>query len=147
MKKRVLILCTGNSCRSQMAEALWRGMAGEQWESFSAGSDPTGVVHPLAIRALEEAGLDIAHARSKGVDDFVDMQIDLLITVCDSARESCPVLPGVKESQHWPLFDPAQFTGDADAKLACFRRVRDELRKKIESYLAEGRRRRGGKES
>jgi len=135
MKKRVLILCTGNSCRSQMAEGWWRSLAGDEWEVFSAGSRPSGTVHPLAIEAMAEAGVDIAAHRSKHVDELATRDFDLVITVCDSARESCPVLPGAKARAHWPFFDPAEATGTQEAKLAVFRRVRDEIAARIRDFL------------
>ena len=135
MKKRVLILCTGNSCRSQMAEFLWNKLAGDQWVAESAGSKPAGYVHPLAIAAMKELGEDLSTAQSKHVDQFVDQPIDLAITVCDSAKESCPVLAGVKETLHWPFFDPAEAEGSEEEKLAVFREVRDQIKSKIEAYL------------
>jgi arsenate reductase len=96
--KRVLILCTGNSCRSQIAEGLWRALAGDRWEVASAGARPAGTVHPLAVEAMQEIGIDISSHRSKHVDEFAGQNFDLLVTVCDSARESCPTLPRVKRA-------------------------------------------------
>ena len=133
--KRVLILCTGNSCRSQMAEALWRQIAKGSWESFSAGSRPSGYVHPKAIEAMRESGVDISAYRSKSVSEFDGQPFDLVVTVCDSAREACPFFPGAKETLHWPFFDPAEATGSQDEQMAVFRRVRDEISATISSYL------------
>ena len=91
--KRVLILCTGNSCRSQMAEALWNRLGERQWQANSAGSNPAGYVHPLAVQAMAEIGVDLSQNRSKHVDEFQDHSLDLVVTVCDNAKESCPVFP------------------------------------------------------
>ncbi|MFK8115223.1 MAG: arsenate reductase ArsC [Rubripirellula sp.] len=136
MAKRVLILCTGNSCRSQMAQYLWSELGAGEWVADSAGSKPAGYVHPLSIVAMKELGQDMSAAESKHVDQFVDQEIDLAITVCDSAKEKCPVLPGVKETLHWPFDDPADATGSEEEQLAVFRRVRDEIRTKIKAYVA-----------
>ncbi len=135
MKKRVLILCTGNSCRSQMAEALWEKLAQGEWESESAGSKPSGYVHPLAIRAMNELGIDISAAESKSLDRFQDRPFDLVVTVCDNARESCPVFSGAKETLHWPFDDPADATGTDDEKMSVFRRVRDQIQDRIQAFL------------
>ena len=137
MKKRVLILCTGNSCRSQMAEALWRAHGRSKWDAFSAGSNPAGYVHPLAINVMKEIGYDLSSNRSKHVSEFVDQPFDLVLTVCDSARETCPILPGAVKTLHWPFEDPAQTDGSHEEKLAVFRRVRDEIKEKIAEYLAK----------
>ncbi len=135
MTKRVLILCTGNSCRSQMAEALWEDLAKGAWESESAGSKPSGYVHPLAIRAMSELGVDISAGESKSLDWFRDQPFDLVVTVCDNAKESCPVFSGAKETLHWPFEDPADAVGTDDEKMTVFRRVRDEIRHKIQTFL------------
>lgn len=135
MSKRVLILCTGNSCRSQMAEYLWNQISPDSWQAESAGSNPAGYVHPLAIQVMKELGLDLADATSKHVDQFVDQPIDLVVTVCDSAKESCPVLPHVKQTLHWPFEDPADATGSEAEQLECFRKIRDQIRERIEGYL------------
>ena len=136
--KRVLILCTGNSCRSQMAEALWDSLGEGQWESESAGSHPSGYVHPLAITAMNELDIDIAGYESKSLDQFRDQQFDLVVTVCDNAKSSCPVFVGAKTTLHWPFDDPADATGTDDEKLQVFRRVRDEIKQRIQQYLSEG---------
>lgn len=133
--RRVLILCTGNSCRSQMAEGLWRQLGASHWESFSAGSNPAGYVHPLAIEAMRENGIDLSAARSKHVDEFADQAFDLVVTVCDNARESCPNFPGAKQTLHWPFDDPAHVEGSAEKKRAAFRDVRDKIGRRIASFL------------
>jgi arsenate reductase len=131
-KKRVLILCTGNSARSQMAEGLLRHDAGQRFEVESAGTKP-GAVRPEAITAMRELGIDIAGHRSKSVEEFDGQHFDYVITVCDSARETCPVFFGPAEKLHHSFEDPAALNGSEEERLALFRRVRDELR----SYLAE----------
>ena len=136
MGGRVLILCTGNSCRSQMAEGLWRQLGGKAWEVYSAGSNPAGYVHPRAIEVMREIGLDISRQESKSLDRFRDEPFDLVITVCDRARESCPVFPGARETLHWPFPDPAHATGSEAEVLAAFRTVRDQIAKTIRDYLA-----------
>lgn len=133
-KQRVLILCTGNSCRSQLAEALWRHEAGDRYEVASAGTAPKGV-HPLTLRVLEEAGISTAGLRSKHVRDVDSRDFDLVITVCDSARESCPVLSGSFEREHWPFEDPAAATGSEVEVLPLFRRVRDAIRGRIRDFV------------
>ncbi len=135
MGKRVLILCTGNSCRSQMAEALWRDLGRGAWEAASAGSHPAGFVHPLAVRAMREVGADLSRARSKSVEEFADERFDVVVTVCDAAKESCPVLPGSGCTLHWPFEDPAGAVGSDTERLDVFRRVRDEIAEKIRSFL------------
>ncbi|PQO44035.1 arsenate reductase ArsC [Blastopirellula marina] len=133
--KRVLVLCTGNSCRSQMAEALFETLSQGEWQAESAGSKPSGYVHPLAIRAMSELGVDIGANQSKHVDLFADQPFDLVVTVCDNAKEACPVFPGAKLTLHWPFDDPADATGDEEEKMVMFRRVRDEIKTKIAEYL------------
>ncbi len=128
MKQRVLVLCTGNSCRSQMAEGWLRARFGDRIEAFSAGSQPSGYVHPLAIRVMAEAGIDISGGRSKHVGEFLGQPFDTVITVCDPAKEACPVFPGRAERLHRTFDDPAAATGSEAERLAVFRRVRDEIR-------------------
>ncbi len=135
--QRVLILCTGNSCRSQMAEALWESLGKGEWEAESAGSKPSGYVHPLAIKAMHELDIDISTNTSKSLDQFQNEPFDLVVTVCDNAQESCPVFPGAKQTLHWPFDDPADATGTEDEQMVVFRRVRDEIRHRIESYLQD----------
>ncbi|MHC2069618.1 arsenate reductase ArsC [Bremerella sp. T1] len=133
--KRVLILCTGNSCRSQMAEGLWNELGKGEWDAYSAGSRPSGYVHPLAIRAMKEIGLDIAGYESKQAADFQHQPFDLVITVCDNAKEDCPIYPEAKETLHWPFEDPADATGSDDEKMVTFRRIRDEIKDRIAEHL------------
>jgi len=136
MKKRVLILCTGNSCRSQMAEGLWNALGDGKWLAFSAGSSPSGFVHPLAIKVMREIGIDISANRSKHIDEFANESFDLVVTVCDNAKEACPAFPGAKRTEHWPFDDPADTNETGDHQLAVFRRVRDEITAAIRTYLA-----------
>jgi arsenate reductase len=126
MKKRVLFLCTGNSCRSQMAEGLLRHVAGGRFEVASAGTHPQGL-NPGAVAALREIGIDIAHQQSKHVDHFAGEQFDFVITVCDRAKESCPIFPSASSILHWSFDDPASAQGSAEERAAVFRRVRDEI--------------------
>jgi len=126
-KKKVLFICTQNSARSQMAEGLLRYIAGDRYEVYSAGTKPFQV-NPFAIAAMKEAGIDISGHRSKGIDEFKDIDIDYAVTVCDSARESCPYFPGARVLLHHSFSDPAAVTGSDEAILAEFKRVRDEIR-------------------
>jgi arsenate reductase (thioredoxin) len=135
---RVLILCTGNSCRSQMAEGLWNHLGGGEWEAHSAGSNPAGYVHPLALNALQEANVPFPAPRSKRVDEFAGQQFDVVVTVCDHARQSCPVFPGAQQTLHWPFEDPAHFTGSDVERRAGFARVRDQIAARISTFLATG---------
>jgi arsenate reductase len=129
-KKKVLILCTGNSARSQMAEGLLRRDAGERFEVKSAGVAPTEI-KPEAIEVMSEIGIDISGQRSKSVDEFTAEEFDYVITVCDNANEQCPIFPGKAERIHWSFEDPAAATGDAEARLAVFRRIRDQIRERL----------------
>ncbi len=131
-KKRVLILCTGNSARSQMAEGLLRHDAGDRFDVESAGVNPTQV-RPEAIEAMSEIGIDISGQRSKSVDEFLDQEFDYVITVCDNANEKCPVFPGKTQRLHWSFTDPAAAAGDTAERMAVFRRVRDEIRERFEN--------------
>ena len=133
--QRVLILCTGNSCRSQMAEALWESLGEGRWSSESAGSKPSGYVHPLAIRAMRELGIDISTNKSKSLTQFQDEAFDLMVTVCDNAKDSCPVFNGAKKVLHWPFEDPADATGSEEEQMAFFRQVRDQIKDKISRYI------------
>lgn len=127
-KKRVLILCTGNSARSQMAEGLLRHDRGDEFEVESAGVSP-GKVRPEAIKVMEEIGIDLTNHRSKSADEFVGQNFDYIITVCDNAKETCPVFPGKAERIHQSFEDPpAETVGDEESRLEIFRRVRDEIR-------------------
>ncbi|HKC62088.1 MAG TPA: arsenate reductase ArsC [Pyrinomonadaceae bacterium] len=135
-KKRVLILCTGNSARSQMAEGLLRKMAGDRFEVESAGVDPSRV-RAEAIEAMREIGIDISAHRSKSVDEFREEEFDYVITVCDNAREQCPLFPGKTERIHWSFDDPAKAEGDEATRLAVFRRVRDEIEKRLREFVGD----------
>jgi arsenate reductase len=135
-KPRVLILCTGNSCRSHMAEGILRAVAGDLLEVHSAGSNPAGYVHPKAIEALREIGIDISAHASKHMNDFLDRDIDTVITVCGHADQACPVFPGQMHRHHWPFDDPAHATGTEEEVAGEFRRVRDEIRRVFEAYAA-----------
>jgi arsenate reductase (thioredoxin) len=135
----ILVLCTGNSCRSHLAEGVLRAAAGDLFEVASAGSKPAGHVHPLAIAVMKEIGLDISGHHSKHMDEFLDKDIETVITVCGNADQACPMFPGQVNRHHWPFDDPARATGTEDEKLAVFRRVRDEIKKVFEAY-ADGRR-------
>jgi len=130
---RVLFVCTGNSARSIMAEALLRQHGGNRFEVFSAGTEPRGV-NPLTIRVLEEAGVDASPARSKSVQEYLGQPFDYVITVCDQAREACPVFPGGAESLHWGYEDPAEAAGSEEERLAVFRRVFTALGERIELF-------------
>ncbi len=136
MSKQVLILCTGNSCRSQMAQVIWQHVGQEKWTAYSAGSHPADSVHPLAIKALNELGLPTVGLESKSVNRFRDKEFDLTVTVCNNARETCPIIPGARQVLHWPFDDPAVETGSDDEKMHVFRRVRDEIRTRIMEYLS-----------
>jgi len=136
--KRVLFLCTGNSCRSQMAEGLLRHLSGGTIDSLSAGAKPAGYVHPLAVEAMAELGIDIAQQQSKHINEFLPPEgepPDLLISVCSSAEKECPVFPAPVERWHWPFDDPAYATGDKEQKLAEFRRVRDEIGTRLAEHF------------
>lgn len=138
-KPTVLILCTGNSCRSHLAEGILRAAAGDILDVASAGSKPAGYVHPLAIQVMREIGLDLSGHASKHLNTFLDRRIETVITVCGHADQACPVFPGQVNRHHWPFDDPAHATGTDEEKLAVFRRVRDEIRRVFTAY-AEGRR-------
>jgi len=139
MKQNILILCTGNSCRSQIAEGYLRFFADEQFEVYSAGTEPKEEVHPLAVRVMDEVGLDISKQQPKDLKEFLGrLPVRYLIIVCSHANESCPrIFPGLHERLYWPFDDPAAFEGSPEATLAEFRRVRDEIRGKIVAWLKE----------
>ncbi|MGA2077371.1 MAG: arsenate reductase ArsC [Terriglobia bacterium] len=130
---RVLILCTGNSARSQMAEGLLRHDAGDACEVSSAGTKPTHV-RPEAIAVMREVGIDISGHRSKSVDEFEGQNFDYVITVCDNAKQSCPVFPAKTKRIHWSIEDPAAVQGSEDERLTAFRRARDELRARLQAF-------------
>jgi arsenate reductase len=133
-KPRVLFLCTHNSARSQMAEGILRNLAGDRFEVHSAGTEAT-LVRPLAIRAMDEIGIDISGQESKTLERYVGEPFDYVITVCDEANEACPFFLGAKNRLHWSFEDPSQADGSEDERLGVFRRVRDEIRERIEQEL------------
>jgi arsenate reductase (thioredoxin) len=135
MQQHVLILCTGNSARSQMAEGLLRALAGDRFEVFSAGTKPS-TVNPLAIAAMDERGLDIRSHRSKHLGEFLAQPFDFVITVCDSAAENCPVFPGPAQRIHWSFPDPAAVQGSQETRLASFREVRDAIERRLRAWLS-----------
>jgi arsenate reductase len=135
-KPAVLILCTGNSCRSHLAEGLLRAAAGDLFEVYSAGSKPAGYVHPLAIRAMQEVGIDLSGHRSKSMNEFLATPIETVITVCGVAEQACPIFPGQVNRHHWPFDDPAHARGTEEQQLELFRRVRDEIRRTLNAYVA-----------
>jgi arsenate reductase (thioredoxin) len=136
MKPTVLILCTGNSCRSHLAEAILRAEAGDILEVQSAGSKPAGYVHPLAIRVMKEIGIDISTHHSKHLNDFLNQSIETVITVCGNADQACPIFPGQVNRHHWGFDDPAKAEGTEEEVLAVFRRVRDEIASVFKAYAA-----------
>jgi len=135
-KPLVLILCTGNSCRSHLAEGILRAAAGDALRVASAGSNPAGYVHPLAIRALEEIGIDISSHTSKHMNDFLSQPVETVITVCGNADQACPFFPGQLNRHHWAFDDPAHAPGTEEEQLAVFRCTRDEIRRVFEAYAA-----------
>ena len=134
--KRILFLCTGNSCRSQMAQVLMNELGNGRFAASSAGSKPAGAVHPLAIRTLQEAKLPTDGLRSKSWEEFRGQAFDVVVTVCDRAQESCPTFPGKVTKLHWGFEDPAEATGTEEQKRQVFRRVFDEIRERIQLFLA-----------
>lgn len=136
-KPLILILCTGNSCRSHMAEGILRAVVGESAEVASAGSDPAGYVHPMAGEVMKEIEIDISAHTSKHLDNFLQREVHTVITVCGNADQACPIFHGQAEKHHWPFDDPAKAKGSEEEIRAVFRRVRDEIRAKFEAYAAE----------
>src|SRR5512138_1328539 len=132
-KPKVLILCTGNSCRSHLAEGILRAAVGDLLDVVSAGSKPAGYVHPLAIRVMREIGIDISGHRSKQLEEFLQQPVETGITVCGKADQACPMFPGQINRPHWGFDDPAHATGTEEDKLVVFRRVRDEIRRVFEA--------------
>lgn len=132
--KKVLFLCTGNSARSQMAEGLMRSLGAGQWKVESAGIYPS-YVHPFAIEVMKEIGIDISHQTSKSIDQFLNEDFDYIITLCDHAAMSCPTFPGQGKRLHWPFEDPAPAIGPIERRLVVFRKIRDEIKSKIEKFL------------
>ncbi len=132
----ILVLCTGNSCRSHIAEGILRSSLQEKFRVASAGSKPTGYVHPLAIAVMAENGIDISQHHSKHLDEFLNQDVETVITVCGNADQACPMFPGQVNRHHWGFDDPAHATGTDKEMLAVFRRVRDEIRRVFEAYAA-----------
>jgi arsenate reductase len=136
-KKKVLFLCTENSCRSQMAEGILRHLRGNEFEVESAGTRPS-VVNPMAIKVMAEIGIDISGHRSKSVEEFQGIKFDFIVTTCDAARETCPVFPGIARRLHWSFNDPAEVRGSENEILSAFRKVRDEIKLRIhEEFCAQ----------
>lgn len=138
-RRCVLFLCTGNSCRSQMAEAFLREIAGDGFEVASAGTNPVRV-NPLAVRVMAEAAIDISDQYAKSVDEMAGRHFDYVITVCDRAREVCPVFPGGAKKLHWSFDDPAEATGTEEQRVSVFRRVRDEIAKRVRDFVSQSER-------
>jgi arsenate reductase len=136
-KTRVLFLCTGNTARSQMAEALLRHLANDRFEVYSAGLEP-GVLNPLTVQVIEEMGIDMHQQYAKGLETYLGkLHFGYLITVCAKAEDKCPIFPGMGIRLHWPFDDPAAFSGSEAEKLAFFRQVRDQIAEKIQAWIAE----------
>ena len=138
MRRQILFLCTGNSCRSQMAEGLVNHYLGDEWKAVSAGTAPAGYVHPLAVQVMSELGIDISRQCSKPVDEFRGKEFDTVVTVCDDAAENCPVWLGTGRKVHIGFEDPAKATGSDQERLAVFRRIRDDIRQEIFDFLENG---------
>ncbi len=135
-KPIILILCTGNSCRSQLAEGILRAALNDDYIVASAGSKPAGHVHPLAIKVMAEIGIDISGHHSKHLNEFLSQNVETVITVCGNADQACPMFPGRLNRHHWGFDDPAQTTGTEEEQLRVFRRVRDEIRRTFDAYAA-----------
>lgn len=133
---RVLVLCTGNSARSQMAEGWLRKLGGQEFDVYSAGTNPASQVNPLAVRAMAEVGIDISSHVPKHLDRYLHDSFDFVITVCDRANETCPVFPGRAKRIHWSFDDPASFVGDDESKMVQFRRIRDEIHERLAEFAA-----------
>src|SRR3954468_3286775 len=132
----VLVLCTGNSCRSHLAEGFLRAASKERFRVASAGSKPAGYVHPLAIKGMGEVVIDISQHTSKPLSQFLNEPVETVITVCGNADQVCPIFPGQVNRHHWPFDDPAHATGTEEEKMHVFRRVRDQIRSVFEAYAA-----------
>ncbi len=136
-KPLLLILCTGNSCRSHLAEGILRVAVKDEVEVASAGSVPAGFVHPVAVEVMAEIGIDISGHTSKHLNEFLERDVHTVITVCGNAEQACPVFPAQQEKHHWPFEDPARTEGSEKEVRMVFRRVRDEIREKFEAYARE----------
>jgi arsenate reductase (thioredoxin) len=134
--KKILVLCTGNSARSQMGEGLFRAEGGEGFEVFSAGTRPTSV-RPEAVAVMQEIGIDLSGHRSKSIDEFSGQPMDYVVTVCDHARDVCPLFPAATERIHWSLEDPAAVQGSDAERLEAFRRIRDQLRERVKGFYRD----------
>ena len=134
--KRILVLCTGNSARSQMGEGLFRAEGGGRFEVFSAGTKPSSV-RPEAIAVMKEMGIDISGQRSKSVDEFAGQSMDYVVTVCDNARDNCPLFPAGTERLHWSLEDPAAIQGSEEKRLEAFRRIRDQIHAQVKAFCRD----------
>lgn len=134
--KRILVLCTGNSARSQMGEGLFRAEGGGEFDVFSAGTKPSSV-RPEAIAVMKEIGIDISGHRSKSVDEFTGQPFDYVVTVCDNARDNCPVFPGAAARLHWSFEDPAAVQGTEEVRLSAFRRIRDQIHNRVRAFVRE----------
>ena len=132
----ILILCTGNSCRSHLAEGVLRDGLGAAYDVASAGSKPAGYVHPLAIKVMADIGIDISTHRSKHLEEFMQAEVETVITVCGNADQVCPIFPGQVNRHHWGFDDPAHATGTEEEQLGVFRRVRDEIQRVFHAYAA-----------
>jgi len=132
----ILVLCTGNSCRSHMAEGILRAASKGAFEVASAGSKPAGYVHPLAIKALAEIGIDISLHTSKHMNDFLKRDVETVITVCGNADQACPIYPGQVNRYHWPFVDPAHANGSEEEQMKVFREVRDQIQRVFGAYAA-----------
>lgn len=142
IRKRVLVLCTGNSARSQMGEGLFRAEGGDAFEVFSAGTKPS-LVRPEAIAVMNEIGIDISGHRSKSVDEFAGQSFDYVVTVCDNARDNCPLFPATTARLHWSFEDPAAVEGSDEERQSAFRRIRDQIHERVMAFLASGQPSRG----
>jgi len=137
LKPKLLFLCTGNSCRSQMAEGILRHLADDQYETYSAGVEPSRL-HPMSVLVMDEIGIDIRHQSSDDVRDYLNMGIDIVVSVCDHAARTCPSFPGKVKRIHWSIRDPFHGWDVDESKLGDYRRTRDELKERIEDFLARG---------
>ena len=135
-KTRVLVLCTGNSARSQMGEGLFREEGDAGYEVFSAGTRPSQV-RPEAIEVMREIGIDISHCRSKSAEEFAGQSFDYIVTVCDNARDNCPVFPGAGQRVHWGLEDPAAVQGSEEERRTAFRRIRDQIQERVRAFFRD----------
>jgi arsenate reductase (thioredoxin) len=137
-KQRVLFLCTQNSARSQMAEGFLRHLGGESFEAHSAGIEPTDEIHPCAVEAMDEIGIDISEQESKTLERYLGEPFDYVIKVCDDANEACPFFPGAQSRLHWSLEDPSRAEGSEEERLEVFRRVRDGIKHRVQAELVNG---------